>query len=29
MRNGIIDEFIVAVVCGFGISDDIDKVPEK
>ena len=29
MRHGIIDEFIVAIVSGFGISNDIDKVPEE
>jgi len=29
MRHGIIDEFIVAIVGCFGISNDIDKVPEE
>ena len=29
MRHGIIDEFIVAIIGGFGISYDIDKVPEE
>ena len=29
MRHGIIDEFIVAIVSSFGISNDVDKVPEE
>lgn len=29
MRYGIIDELIVAIIGGFGISYDSDKVPER
>lgn len=29
MRYGIIDELIIAIIGGFGISYDSDKVPER